>query len=203
MATEYGNMSHTYDEIDALPEALAAEAAARAKTDAALAELIDSGAKHIMPMSNTQASETKRGITATYDFAAGTITLTGTHDGTGDALFYLYTGNATDQKVIPAGSYHLSGCPAGGSADTYCLIVQNVGGSPVYKIDTGTGQDFTIASDGRMAPLIRVKKPAGQTVSFDNAVFRPMICAKAAWDISDKFVPYVPSNAELYAMIQS
>ncbi len=187
--------------------ALAAETAAREAADAThdtlLADLIDGGAKNIMPLSNPLTTETKRGITATYDFDAGTITLNGEHDGTGDAQFYLYTGNAADQKVIPAGSYHLSGCPAGGSTDTYCLIVQNVGGSPAYKLDTGSGQDFTITSDGRMAPIIRVRKPTGQTVSFDNVVFQPMICLQNAWNISEKFVPYCPTPAELYAMIRS
>lgn len=171
--------------------------------EAAAALLIDSGAKNILPISNPLSSETKRGITATYDFSAGTITLNGTHDGTGDAVFYLYTGAAADQKVIPAGSYHLSGCPAGGSTETYCLIVQNVGGTPAYKLDTGSGQDFTITSDGRMAPIIRVKKPDDQTVSFNNAVFAPMICLDTYWKFSQAFVPCSPSNAELYQMIRS
>lgn len=210
----------TYLQIDACPSridaleiskadqtALAAETAAREAADAAhdtlLADLIDGGAKNIMPMSNPLTTETKRGITATYDFDAGTITLNGTHDGTGDATFYLYEGNASDQKVIPAGSYHLSGCPAGGSTDTYCLIVNNVGGSPAYKLDTGSGQDFTITSDGRMAPIIRVRKPAGQTVSFDNVVFQPMICLQAAYKISHKPVPHCPTLSELYAMIRN
>lgn len=184
---------------------LTSETAAREQADAkyesVLAGLIDGESKNIMPISNPLTTETKRGITVTYDFAAGTVTLNGEHDGTGDAQFYLYTGNAADQKVIPAGSYHLSGCPEGGSTETYCLIVQNVGGSPAYKLDTGNGQDFTISADGRMAPIIRVRKPAGQTVSFDNVIFKPMICSKDAWEISQKFVPYYPSISDLYAMI--
>lgn len=168
-----------------------------------LADLIDSGAKNILPLANPLTSETKRGVTATYDFIAGTITLNGTHDGTGDAIFYLYTGAAADATPIPAGSYHLSGCPAGGSTDTFCLIVNNVGGTPSYKLDTGSGQSFTISESGRMAPLIRIRTPAGQTVSFDNVVFRPMICTQAARTISDVPVPYVPTLANLYRMVKS
>ena len=36
-----------------------------------------------------------------------------------------------------------------------------------------------------------------------NQVTDLMICTKAAWDVSQKFVPYAPTNAELYAMIQA
>ena len=169
----------------------------------ALAYIVDSGPKNIMPITTSVTSETKRGITATYDLEKGTITLNGTHDGNGDANFYLYVGNAADQKKIPAGSYHLSGCPEGGNTATYCLIVNYVGGSPTYKVDSGSGLDFTISTTGLMVPYIRIRKPAGQTVSFTNAVFRPMICDKAAWEISKKHVPYKPSNQELYEMIKA
>lgn len=168
-----------------------------------LEDLIDTGAKNIMPLANPLASETKRGVTATYDFIAGTVTLNGTHDGTGDAIFYLYTGAAADATPIPAGSYHLSGCPSGGSTDTFCLIVNNVGGSPSYKLDIGNGQSFTISEPGHMAPLIRIRTPAGQTVSFDNVVFRPMICTQAAWTISQQFAPFVPTLGDLYRLVKS
>lgn len=163
-------------------------------------DLYETGAKNILPIITNVTTETKRGITAVYDPIEGTVTLNGTHDGTGDATFYLYTGAAADTKIIPAGHYRLSGCPAGGSTDTYCLIVNNVGGSPAYKLDTGSGQDFTITSDGRMAPIIRIRKPADQTVSFDNVIFRPMISRA---DLPQDFVPYTPTLRDLYLLVKS
>lgn len=36
-----------------------------------------------------------------------------------------------------------------------------------------------------------------------NQVTDLMICTKAAWDVSQKYAPYAPSNAELYAMIKA
>lgn len=206
--------TYTKQEIDAMIEDIDDNLAdlqqdlADIRTDIAtdrsvLADLIDSGSKNIMPLANPLASETKRGVTATYDFIAGTITLNGIHDATGDAVFYLYTGSAADATPIPAGSYHLSGCPAGGSTDTYCLIVNNVGGTPSYKLDTGIGQSFTISEPGHMAPFIRIRTPAGQTVSFDNVIFRPMICTQAAWKDSQQFAPYVPTLADLYRLVKS
>lgn len=163
-----------------------------------IVDMINSGAKNIMPLENPLQSETKRGVTAVYDFLSGTITLNGTHDGTGDAIFYLYTGAAADATQIPAGTYHLSGCPAGGSTDTFCLIVNNVGGSPTYKLDTGSGQTFTITEEGRMAPLLRIR--AG---IYNNMVFRPMITPQTLYDISPDFRPYCPTLQQLYAMVQN
>lgn len=163
-------------------------------------DLYETGAKNILPIITNVTTETKRGITAVYDPIAGAVTLNGTHDGTGDAIFYLYTGAAADTKIIPAGHYRLSGCPAGGSTDTYCLIVNGVGGSPAYKLDTGSGQDFTITADGHMAPIIRIRKPADQTVRFDNVVFRPMICRA---NLPQDFVPYTPTLRDLYLLIKS
>ena len=37
----------------------------------------------------------------------------------------------------------------------------------------------------------------------NGLVFKPMISAEEAHKISDAYKPYVPSNAELYAMIQA
>ena len=196
---EYRNLG---ERLDAADDALDAEESARTAADtnhdAALASVIDGESKNLMPIANQRTSETKRGITAVYDPIAGTVTLTGTHDGTGDANFYCYIGNAADQKAIPAGEYHLSGVPAGGSTATYVLILTNLN-----AYDDGNGKDFTLNSAGTLAPYIRVRKPEGQDVTFDNVVFRPMVCAKSAYAISPKFVPYHPSVAEMYAMIKA
>lgn len=161
-------------------------------------DMINSGGKNILPISNPLQSETKHGVTATYDFLAGTVTLNGTHDGNGDATFYLYTGAAVDSTPIPAGEYHLSGCPAGGSTSTYCLIVNGVGGSPTYKLDTGNGKSFTITDTGYMAAIIRIR-----TGTYDNMIFRPMITPQIIYDISPDFRPYCPTLQQLYAIVQS
>ncbi|MBQ5339801.1 MAG: hypothetical protein J6Z40_11630 [Oscillospiraceae bacterium] len=197
--TEYGNMSHTFQEIDALPEALAAEAAARSKTDAALAELIDSGAKNKVHITRSTLTETKRGITATFDPVAGTVELDGDHDGTGGAIFELYSGNAADQPKLPPGTYHLSGCPAGGSTTTYRISLA----SSINATDTGDGVDFTIDTAAALAPRILISEPSGASVSFNHTVCKIMVCLKSAWDISNKFVPYCPDLQELWGMIQS
>ena len=180
---------------------LAAETAAReaadAKHDAALVNLIDGGAKNLLQMTHESGSATRYGVTCTWDADAGTMTLTGTH-ATNDsaAIFEFYSGNAADQRVLPAGTYYLSGVPAGGSTNTYRASLTSITGG----VDTGNGATFTLAEPKYAAYRILI---SGDCDFTDGYVFKPMICAKAAWDISDKFVPYCPTNAELYAMIRN
>lgn len=204
----------TYLQIDACPAridaleigkadqtALAAETAARETADAAhdtlLADLIDGGAKNLLQMTHAAGSVTRYGVTCTWDPDAGTMTLTGTHvQGTDAAIFEFYSGSAADQRELPAGKYHLSGVPSGGSTATYRASLSGITGG----VDTGSGADFTLTEPLYAAYRILI---TGDCDFTGGMVFKPMICAKAAWDISNKFVPYCPTNAELYAMIKN
>lgn len=179
---------------------LTAEASLRTAADnkqiAALAELIDSGAKNKLEMTQTQTSIEHYGVTATYDSATGTVTLTGSHVSTDSgAIFEFYAGNASDQRVLPAGTYHLSGVPSGGSTSTYRGALTSITGA----LDTGNGADFTLSSPQYAAYRILVS--GNVNFGTNGMIFRPMVCTKAAWDISQEFVKYRPSIDELYAMI--
>lgn len=181
--------------------ALAAETTARETADAAhdtlLADLIDGGAKNLLPMTHAAGSTTKNGVTCTWNPDDGTMTLTGSHAAGADScIFEFYAGSAADQKVIPAGTYHLSGVPAGGSTSTFRAALTDISGA----VDTGNGADFTLSSPHYAAYRILISNACDFT---GGVVFRPMICAKVAWNVSDKFVPYCPSPAELYAMIRN
>ena len=182
------------DSSDVTAEA-ALRIAADNKLTAALAELIDSGAKNIIQMTHSSGSSEKYGVTCTWDANAGTMTLTGSHASADNtAIFEFYSGNASDQRVLPAGTYHLSGVPAGGSTSTYRAQL-----SPMNTVETGNGADFTLSSSSYAAYRILVSG----NVNFGTSgmIFRPMVCTKAAWDISQAFVKYRPSMDELYAMI--
>ena len=184
--------------VSLLETVLAEAEAEQAVQRASLAGQLNSSAKNLIQITNTAGHETKRGITATYDADAGTVTLNGTHNGTGDATFYLYSGTAAEQKAIAPGSYHLSGCLAGGSTDTYVLVL-----TYLNAYDSGNGKDFTLTEPGTIAPYIRIRKPADQEVTFDHAVFRPMLCTAADHAVDDTFVPYCPTVPELYGMIRA
>ena len=55
-----------------------------------------------------------------------------------------------------------------------------------------TGEGGLITDNGNI--LISLNVTAGETYS--NAAIKPMICSKAAWDVSQKFVPYRPPYEE-------
>ena len=148
----------------------------------AIIETIDDGAKNLLKI--TASSETINGITFTVN-ADGTVVANGT--ATANTTFFLAALNTYD---LPVGKYILSGC-TGGSATTYDLRFWQAGST---KVNYDEGTEITVGSgDWNYAILIR----SGQTVS--NLVFKPMICTKAEWDISQEYVPYALPNPKLTA----
>lgn len=149
-----------------------------------LIELVDSGAKNLL--NNTLISGTVSSqITATVS-TDKQVTLSGTTPSNADASFTTST-----NTQFPAGTYIGSGSPSGGAIDKY-RIDYVVNDSAVYR-DTGNGVEFTLNSASNVRSQIVVYR--GNTAP--SATFKPMVCSKAAWDVSQKYVPYVPSNAEL------
>ncbi|MBO7450687.1 MAG: hypothetical protein J6U54_09985 [Clostridiales bacterium] len=168
--------------------------------DDALVELVDSGPKNVLEMTQTQTSITRSNgnssMTAVYDKTAGTITLTGTHYSADSAFaFEFYSGNAVDTRQIPAGTYHLSGCYPGGSTSTWRAVLTNISGA----VDIGNGAYFTITEQTYCAYRILVSG----NCTLDGAVFYPMVCPKSLWGVSKAFKPYRPSYQDLYNMVKA
>jgi hypothetical protein len=160
---------------------------------AALVEIVDSGAKNKLINSVTD------GQTFGISFAKNadeTITVSGTASG-GNAQRRIMTIPAED--VQKYNGMVLSGCPAGGSNNTYRLIFQR-DSSPytIYTSDIGEG---AIIQD---VPAVqcRVFIIVNDGTSIDGT-FKPMLCTKAAWDISQQYVPHRPSYDELIARIEA
>lgn len=149
-------------------------------------ELVDSGAKNYI---NPKTAEgyvgqssfpiTKSGIQYTYSENAGTITLSETASGVSTLRIPV---------TLPAGTYHVSGVPVGGSDSTYRIDLRTPGGNtfiaPDY--DYGSGFTFTISETTSMDVCIRV----ANGYSPNSVVIAPMICKLVAWNISHAFVPY-------------
>jgi len=160
---------------------------------AALVEIVDSGAKNFLQ--NDATSQTISGVTFTVN-ADKSITLSGTA-GANITSFFIC-------RAIPAltGNMVLSGCPAGGSSDTYRLdILDGTASGTVRFVDTGEGMDvdWSLITTGTYTTRIRIQ--SGTTV--DGLIFKPMLCTKAAWDISHQYVPHRPSYDELIARIEA
>lgn len=170
---------------------------AEAADRAALVELIDGAAKNRLPFSDLATIKTMNtggtwdgnaytwnGVTFTInsDFS---VSADGTATG-GNAVLVL---SRTGGFSIEEGSWVLSGCPEGGSGTSYNIAIAGT------VSDTGSTAEFTSVS----AKLVRLYVLSGVTV--DRLVFKPMVCSKAAWKISQRYQPYRPSYQELYERI--
>ena len=172
---------------------------AEAADRAALVELIDGAAKNRLPFSDLSVIKsmntggTWNGNVYTWNGVSFTInddfsvTATGTATG-GNAVLVL---SRTGGFSIEEGSWILSGCPEGGSGSSYSIAIAGT------VSDTGNTAEFTSATN----KLVRIYVISGTTV--DNLTFKPMVCSKAAWDISQAYQPYRPSYSDLYAMVQA
>ena len=157
-------------------------------TKSTLANVIDSGSKNLLEMTQTLETITRYGVTATYNKTDGTVTLNGEHKSSDPgSIFELYSGNAADTRIIPAGNYHLSGCISGGSTSTWRCVL-----SPMNVVDTGSGKDFTLSEPSYAAWRILISG----NCTFDNQVFKPMVCTQDSWKTSQQFEPFRPSYAE-------
>ena len=147
-----------------------------------LIELVDSGAKNELNVTATSS-----GIcTVNSD---GSITVNG---AVGDTDIQFVVRQFTAAEGVKLRGKILSGCPSGGGSSIYGLYLQQ-NQSPWatygYTIgDYGSTISNSIGTTGSYLLLVLRKN---QTIS--NVTFKPMICTKAAWDVSQKFVPYRPS----------
>ena len=181
--TVSNNMTISEKDQSVMESQITGEAAETSMQKDALAEIIDSGGeKNLIYDRQTTTTQTSRGLTVVHNPSAGTITVNGTHDGTGDARFDLYTGSFQNTPSLPRGEYVFSvGKYSGGSTVNGWAWVLTATGV------THTGNDitFTVSDDTRhIAPYLLIR---GGT--YTNYVFTAMLCKKAYWDISKKFVP--------------
>lgn len=160
---------------------------------AALVELVDGGAKNI---ADGRHSDITTGGVA-FDFADdGTCTATGTqtnHKATSSIMLSVCT--FTPKAGV---TYVVSGCPTGGSNNTFAVRVTTAADSTVVW-ETGSGVSFTPSTSDPLTIKFSIKSG---TVC-DGLVFKPMICTVADYEISQAFVPYRPSWQEMYEMIQA
>lgn len=119
--------------------------------------------KNILPYPYIETTVVRNGITFT-DNGDGTITANGT--ATHDAYFILSDASNFGQGVDLGKAAAFSGCPQGGSADTYHIYSIYTG-----HHDVGAGVVMNTPRDTYLQLRIRIK--AGVTVN--NLVFKPQV----------------------------
>ena len=178
---ESGSFTPTPEQQAALDSGITADIVAA--DTAALIELVDAGAKN--KLKNTAYTREVNGVSYTVN-TDGSVAITS--DGT-NTLSQLYL--TRDDTSLSAGEYVLSGAP-GGSTTTYDVRVK-IGDQTT--INHSGGSDFVSDGSGSTVSII---VRANQTL---DITIKPMICTKAAWDISRAYVPYRPSYDELIARV--
>lgn len=153
---------------------------------APIARLVDAGAKNLAAI-ETSTPHVSNGITFTA--SNGLINASGTASDSADAVFAVF-----GDKTLKPGNYCVSGCPSGGAIGKYRIDLVVDGN--VYR-DVGSDVSFTVASNASVRMQIVVYR--GNSVN--DLTFKPMLCTAEDYAISPEFVPYAPSNRELYEMI--
>ena len=163
------------------------------KDTAALVELVDSGAKNLLNTYSINDGE-RYGITYTINADGSISTTAGTTT---------QNSNLTVNLTLPAGTYYLCGCPDGGTSEepyNYNATVLITAGGILCRVYNSTMvSSFTLTETTEVTWRFRVY--SGKSIA--ATTFYPMICTKAAWDISHEYVPYRPSEDEQNAQIET
>ena len=179
----YTNTANTISDVMICPKSLydadstyESYALPNTKITPELIELVDSGAKNLLPVNSGTAIQR-------YQID---VTLPA-----GEYMLYVggLTSNDTDSstcQIIAMTS------PTGTVVSPYVMATRESGKYYSFTLTDTCNDIYVYASDS-------YAHGSGDTVTFSNL----MICSKAAWDVSQKYVPYAPTNAELYEMIKA
>ena len=189
-----GNVDNTSDADKPI------SAAAQAALDidrAAIAELIDSGAKNLLQTSCS--SQTVNGVVFTVD-TDGTITAEIPDNIPANAQLELLPSvivpdNLRGRRLV------LSGSPTGGSTSTWRMVLQNTtSGFSTLAANEQGGTVFTVPDN---VTRIRLVFTVYSGCPAQTITIKPMICDKSAWDVSQEYVPYRPDYDELVTRIEA
>lgn len=169
---------------------------------AELAKIIDGGAKNLLNI-------TKASIKAINTIGTWNGDVYTRNDNDNNMTFTLnsdmsITVNGTAANRIQfnlksSGLQGFQGCILSGGGAASILFQMSVQPYSTIANDTGSGVEIGNYDDTKSYSL-SINVSSGATIN--NLTIKPMICNKSAWALSTKYVPYCPTLAEIYAMIQ-
>jgi len=145
-------------------------------------------------LDNIQSQESSEisGVTFTKN-SDGSIGVNGTSTAAeGSTSAYLLWSRAATGNLarrLPAGSYVLSGCPAGGSTTTFWMRAQCTRNGSLVALGTDTGSGVTFTVQDGDALQIQISVASGATA--DNLTFFPMV--RLASDTNAAYEQYAGS----------
>ena len=174
-----------------------------AADEAALAGMVDSGAKSIFPI-GVQSKDYSSTLSITVD-NEGVITVNGTrNDSSGGILYQDLVTDKTSYRdtryTLPVGTY---GCKGGGTESIRLQVYCHDGTNADQLFNSSNDGTFTYSQNQKESKPYIAFRLAIQpgNVSLNNHKVYPMICTVSDWAVSKKIVPYCPSMQEMYQMI--
>ncbi len=166
-----------------------------------LKSVIDTGPKNRIILGFP--ATTKSGVTATPN-EDGTITISGTNSSSSNTVlvFDLWgsAASTTDNKQNPFtqdGVYIMKGS----GSDNVRIQFYGYNDDLQLNLLANSASDVEVTINGAYKYYVFRIWIKGSAV-FDDLTLYPMCCLKDLYDISPDFKPYIPTNAELYAMIK-
>lgn len=161
--------------------------------------VLDSGPKNKLDISLSTLKAVNTGGTwngNVYTVSSGNVTvntdgtITVKKTSTSSRLLFYLSSNSSSSAISGTkyAGYIFSGTPQGGSSTTYGMNGEQAG-SPWGSICVDLGSGATIQSSS-VPVYFYISLNAAYTTSSSGLIFKPMICSKAAFDVSKTFAPY-------------
>lgn len=164
---------------------LEAEATARAAADttqlAAITALIDNGDKNVLDLTQAQSQAGSGSLQFTVNSDLS-ITMTG-QCGTSASFFSL-------QVTIPPGRYIFSGMPEDGGSDSFRMELRNNSAQGTLHANCDKAAGIEIVEQTGWSGYFNVRVGANYNFGSTGKTLKPMVCDKAYWAISTKYVPH-------------
>ena len=174
----------------------------KAALETEIGEVVDEGAKNrFLYDKDVGTTETIHGRTFTIQSDGGVkIETTGAVDA--DADFYVLGVWSNRNTLFDAmGKEWIPVCNCEMLSDFISLRIYNRSTGSTVASRTVTTNDNAGNSFDFDLTCAFIKIGSAQTIPSGGIVVYPMICTAHDWAVSQKFVPYAPTNRELYEMI--
>lgn len=158
----------------------------QAAQDAEISSLLDRNAKNIFNTTVIPQTATRNGVT--IERTEKGLHISGTVSSTADTQI------ASFAIEIPGDDYHIHISTDASALNVWCSYRKYGASSDTYA----PAVRDTLNTGDVLKYLYFKNLPSGTTFDSDVDI---MICTAADYDISNQFVPYAPTNRELYEMI--
>ena len=151
------------------------------------------GAKNLLK--NTATTQTINNVVFTVNSDDKTVNVTRADEQTAIATRDLYVVSDEDYKLFAGKTLLMTGCPSGGSNDTYYLECYYNDGTGHWLRDIGDGLTITLPATKPTTIKFLIGIKVASVIPSGGLTFKPML--RLASDPDDTYQPHVMTNREL------